>query len=172
MKLKSWRCPKVERRGGGIHGLGLFATADIKKGEVVAYKAGKIVNKEYVEKHKDLLKGSHAQLDDNLFLAPTNEEEWDDTLIGVNHSCAPNVYINGQITVVTMRDVRSGEELVYDVSTDTDSDTHIIEKCLCKSNGCRGYINPPQDWQNKEFQELRAGYFSSHLQKKIDIVNN
>ena len=42
----SYRSPKTEVRESPIHGRGLFANADIAKGEVVAVKGGHIVNRE------------------------------------------------------------------------------------------------------------------------------
>lgn len=172
MKLKSWRSPKVERRDGGIHGLGLFALEPIKKGELIAVKAGKLVDHNFVKKNLDIMKGSHMQISEDLFLAPTTQEEWNDTLIGFNHSCDPNAYVCGQVEIITKKEVAVGEEIFCDFSLVMDTPTHIIEKCLCGSKVCRGRINPPDDWKDLEFQKKNKGYFSSYIQRKIDSIKN
>jgi uncharacterized protein len=168
IQLASWRDPRIERRDGGLHGIGLFALEDIPAGELIAIKAGKIIDHAFVTAHPEIVRGTHMQLTDDLFIGPTNIDEWDRTLIGCNHSCDPNIYIEGDIRAVTLRPIVAGEEIVCDFSTALSTSTHIIDKCLCKSSQCRGKVDPPNDWKDPAFQKRYKGYFSSYLQKKID----
>lgn len=169
MKLKSWSSPKVERRSGSSHGLGVFAVAPIKKDEVIAIRIGFIVDEDYIRKHADIIQGSHLQIDENAFFACTNEEERLNTLVGVNHSCEPNVYIQG-VRLLTMRDIEQGEELRIDYATAYTSDTAEILSCVCGSKYCRQHIKPSEDWKNPELQRRYKGYFADFIKEKIDKI--
>jgi uncharacterized protein len=46
----SWRSPKTEVRQSPIQGKGLFAVADIAKGEIVMIKGGHIVSRDFLER--------------------------------------------------------------------------------------------------------------------------
>lgn len=167
-ELASWRSPLVERREGGLHGIGLFAIKPISQGELIAVKAGKIVTLDFVIAHPHIMRGTHMQLTDDLFLGPTTTEEWDETLIGFNHSCEPNLYIDGDIKVKTMKDVEVGEELTCDFSTAVATSTHSIQRCLCGTSSCRGKIDPANDWKDSSFQRRYKGHFSNYVKSLID----
>jgi SET domain-containing protein len=139
MNLKSWVSPKVQRREGSLHGLGLFALEPIKKDELLAIKAGHIVDEQFVKLNSKLIKGSHMEIAPGIFLAPTSEQEWSDALIGFNHSCEPNSYVNDCIKLFALRDVNAGEELTIDYGTTYISNTQNF-KCLCGTESCRGQI--------------------------------
>ncbi|MDV3278007.1 MAG: SET domain-containing protein-lysine N-methyltransferase [Nitrososphaerales archaeon] len=56
----------------------------------------------------------------------------------VNHSCNPNAYvktIDGQRKALAMREIRVGEEITYDYSTNGYSDGTF--ECHCGSRNCR-----------------------------------
>lgn len=171
MKLKSWRSPKVERREGSLHGLGLFAVESIRKGDIVAYKAGTIVDENFVVINKDIILCAHKQIDDDLFLSPVSAEERLDILIGLNHSCSPNAYYDGQICVRAMEDIAIGTEITYDYATAENSITFNIEDCACNTDSCRRQIDTVNDWKSIELQEKYKGYFIDFIQAKIDASN-
>jgi len=56
----------------------------------------------------------------------------------INHSCDPNCLISG-MSIVTARNVRRGEELTFDYSTDVDWPEYRMV-CRCGSPKCRGVI--------------------------------
>ena len=171
MKLASWSSPLVEKREGSrIKGIGLFARERILKDELIAVKAGHLVDEAYILEHQDLIRGSHMQVNDNLFLAPTTEEEWQDTLIGFNHSCEPNAYVKGTILFKALRDIEPGEEITTDYATIYTSDSQSFE-CLCKTVSCRKHIKPSVDWQNPALQLKYKGHFLDFIQTKIDKEN-
>jgi SET domain-containing protein len=43
-------------------------------------------------------------------------------MIFSNHSCEPNIGVQGQIVFVAMRDIAAGEELTHDWATTDDED--------------------------------------------------
>jgi len=69
----SYRSPKTEVRESKIHGCGLFAKADIARGEIVAIKGGYIVDRETLRREiMPRLGPVEIQIDDDLFIAPVN----------------------------------------------------------------------------------------------------
>lgn len=166
MRLACWRSPKAIRRSGGLQGLGLFAVEPIRTGELVGIKTGHIVDEAYVKAHAGHIRGDHWQITDDFFYASTTETEHSDILIGFNHSCEPNAYIDGQILLRTIRDIEPGEEITVDYATYFTSDTMEFD-CLCKTASCRKHIKPSVDWQNPRLQAKYKGYFANFIQEKI-----
>src|SRR6266481_2274214 len=161
----SYRSPKTEVRESKIHGRGLFATAEIAKGEVVAVKGGHIVSRAQLrEQVTPRLGPAEIQVGDDLFIAPVADEEREGSMLYSNHSCNANLGIRGEITFVAMRDIRAGEELTHDWVT-TDDDNYSM-KCKCGALNCRGTLTG-KDWQRPKLQKRYAGYFSAYLAKKI-----
>jgi hypothetical protein len=160
---------KTEVRDSKIHGRGLFATADIAKGEIVAVKGGRIVDRKTLrEKITPRLGPVEIQIDDDLFIAPVTDEERELSMLYSNHSCDANLGMRGEITFVAMRDIRAGEELTHDWAT-TDDDDYSVE-CKCGAPNCRKILTG-KDWQRPDLQKRYAGYFSAYLAQKIAMVH-
>ena len=165
MLTLSYRSPKTELRESQIHGRGLFANADIAKDEIVAVKGGQIVDRKTLrEKITPRLGPVEIQIDDDLFIAPVTQEERESSMLYSNHSCDANVGVRGEITFVTMRNVRAGDELTHDWAM-TDDDDYFVE-CKCGTPNCRKNLTG-KDWQRPELQKRYAGYFSVYLTRKI-----
>lgn len=161
----SYRSPKTEVRESKIHRCGLFAKADIARGEIVAIKGGHIVDRETLQRDITPRLGSvEIQIDDDLFIAPVNADERDLSMLYSNHSCDPNIGLRGEITFVAMRDIPVGEELTHDWAM-TDNDDYSVE-CNCGARNCRKTLTG-KDWQKPELQKKYAGYFSAYLAKFI-----
>jgi len=165
----SYFSPKTEVRESKIHGRGLFAIADIVKDEIVAVKGGHIVDgKTLREKITPRLGPVEIQIDDDLFIAPVTEEERELSMLYLNHSCDANLGVRGEITFVTMRDIRAGEELTHDWAM-TDDDSYSVE-CKCSAPNCRKILTG-KDWQHPELQKRYAGHFSTYLARKIATLD-
>jgi uncharacterized protein len=165
MMQLSYRCPKIEVRQSKIHGRGLFAKADISTGDVVLVKGGPIVDRKTLREKITLRLGPvEIQIDDDLFIAPVTQEERELSMLYLNHSCAANLGMRGEITFVAMRDIRAGEELTHDWAT-TDDDDYSVE-CKCGAPNCRKILTG-KDWQRPELRRRYAGYFSVYLARKI-----
>jgi len=87
-------------------------------------------------------------------------------MLYTNHSCEPNIALQGQIVYVAMREIEPGEELTHDWAT-TDDLTYEME-CRCGRPTCRGTITG-KDWMKPELREKYKGWFCWFLQRKIDI---
>ena len=164
----SYLSPKTEVRESKIHGRGLFAIADIAKDEIVAVKGGHIVDRKMLrEKITPRLGPVEIQIDTDLFIAPVADEEREQSMLYLNHSCDPNLGLRGEITFVAMRDSRAGEELTHDWAM-TDDDGYSVE-CNCGASDCRKILTG-KDWQRSDLQKRYAGYFSAYLARKIALL--
>jgi hypothetical protein len=71
--------------------------------------------------------------------------------VKLNHSCDPNCGIVERFEIVSIRDIKQGEELCWDYETTEDSDWTM--QCKCGSNNCRGlvgaYRNLPANMRKK-----------------------
>lgn len=159
--------PKVEKRPSHIHSRGLFAKADIAKDEIIAVKGGYVLTREQRDHIGERLGPSEIQISDNLFIGPTTAEEREGGMMHLNHSCQPNLGLQGQIVFVAMRDIAEGEKLTFDYAM-TDDEPYEM-KCRCGSATCRKIITGA-DWQRPELQKKYHKYFSWFIQKRIDAA--
>jgi hypothetical protein len=165
----SYLSPKTEVRESKIHGRGLFAIAAIAKDKIVAVKGGHIVDRKTLrEKITPLLGPVEIQIDDDLFIAPVTDDERELSMLYLNHSCDPNLGVRGEITFVTIRDIRAGEELTHDWAM-TDDDDYSVE-CNCGAPDCRKILTG-KDWQRRDLQKRYGGYFSAYLGRKIAVLD-
>lgn len=134
-------------RRSTIHGRGVFAARKIAKGtRVIEYKGQRVTHKEVDRRYADI-----DENDNHTFLFEV-DDEWviDAGVRGnaarwINHGCSPNcetVEEDGRIYIEATRDIRAGEELMYDYNI-TLEERHTprmkqIWACLCGARRCRG----------------------------------
>ena len=159
--------PKVEKRSSPIDGRGLFATTALAKDEIVVVKGGYVFTGEQRDQIGQDLGPSEIQITETLFIGPATLAEREGGMMHLNHSCEPNLGLQGQIVFVAMRDIAAGEELTIDYATIGDEPDEM--RCHCGSKGCRGLITG-FDWRKPELQKRYDGYFSWFIQKRIDSL--
>ena len=160
----SYRSPKTQVRESPIHGKGLFAKTAIAKGEIVAVKGGYIVDRRQWTALEERLGAAEIQISEGLFIAPVHARHREGGMLYTNHSCDPNIAIQGQIVFVAMRDIAPEEELTHDWATTDDSDYEL--ECNCGSPRCRGIITG-KDWMKPELQQKYRGWFCWFIQRKL-----
>ncbi|MCZ6671589.1 MAG: SET domain-containing protein-lysine N-methyltransferase [Verrucomicrobia bacterium] len=165
----SYRSPKTEVRDSPIHGKGLFAKQTFAVGEVVAVKGGHILPKKVWTILEQQLGPAEIQVAEGLFIAPTRQKQRDGCMLYTNHSCDPNIAIQGQIVFIAMRGISPGEELTHDWATTDDLD--YVMECKCGSPDCRRTVTG-KDWMKKELQEKYKGWFCWFIQRKIDALSS
>ena len=126
----------IQKRRSGIHGWGVFATEPIPKNKrIIEYTGEKINNRESLKREIKYLKQGH------IWCFKLNRLYVRDGAVGgnvsrfVNHACKPNCYteVVGQtIWVRAARNIKAGEELTYDYSTDGEKTI----PCRCRP-GCK-----------------------------------
>lgn len=166
--LKTYCSPKTIVKESAKGGKGFFAKEHIKKDEVLAIKNGHIVKTNEAYKLDKEIGDFSLQISDEFYICPKTKEEVDDIVIFINHSCDPNVGMDGQISYVAVRDIHAGEELCLDYAMAVTNDYKL--KCNCGSDKCRGWISG-DDWKNEELQKRYGKYFSWFIYKKIHNID-
>jgi hypothetical protein len=164
----TYRSPKTEVKPSPIHGRGLFARDPIAALEIVAVKGGHVLTRAEWTTIEPVLGSAEVQIAEDLFVAPARPEQREGSMLYTNHSCEPDIGIRGQIVFVAMRAIDAGEELTHDWATTDDLDYEM--ECRCGRAGCRGVVTG-KDWMKPELQQRYAGWFSWHLQRKIDALS-
>jgi hypothetical protein len=141
--------PKNEHEAERHRRSGPFATAPLVRGEIVSVKGGHLIDRATLERNKAVVNDADMQIADNLFLAPLTADEFEGVMMFLNHSCEPNVGVQGQIVFVALRDVVAGEELTLDYGT-IDHDTEPMV-CQCGAATCRTTITG-EDWRRHDLQ--------------------
>jgi uncharacterized protein len=154
----------AEKRPSRTHGRGLFAKRRILKGEVVAVKGGYVMTRQEWAAIEPSIGPAEVHISEDLVIAPSCKDEYESSMMHLNHSCEPNVGIEGQIAFVTMRDVDPDEELTLDYAMMDDFDGEMI--CNCGSYNCRNKVTG-QDWRRQDLQRKYQGYFSAYLQRRF-----
>lgn len=163
----SWVSPKL-RVGKTKYGKGVFAKENIKKGERVIVFGGYVMTLGQLEKQPEYFQEYFYQIENDLYFGPKeNALEIADYL---NHSCNPNCGFNGQMFLITMKNIKKGKEITFDYAMCTTENNWKM-KCLCGSKNCRGIITG-DDWKIKELQKKYKGYFQPYIQEKIDKKHN
>jgi uncharacterized protein len=167
MIVSSYISPKAAKgQTSAIAGRGLFATAPLAAGEVVAVKGGHIVDTAALNALPARLQNSEIQIADGLHLVALTEDEYEPVMLFINHSCEPNTGFAGNVVLITMRDVAAGEELTTDYAMFDDYAGTM--DCQCGAPSCRRVIHG-DDWRRPELQRRYAGYFSAYLQARFAL---
>jgi uncharacterized protein len=113
-------------------GKGLFAVKDLEPGTVLCKVEGKELNfQDTLSLHE---RESHTlQIDFDKYImceAP---------FLYSNHSCNPNCAISQNLEFITLKKIRTGEELFWDYSTSM-LERHWTMKCACGEQNCRNIV--------------------------------
>jgi SET domain-containing protein len=162
----SWSHPRSKTGPSKIQGKGRFVTNDLPAGEIVCVSGGYVLTKEEILKLEFETIGQHSlALSSDVFLC--NPRTKPDDRILLNHSCEPNVFVEGQIVFKALTPIRKGQELLIDYGTLVDEDAVLIRNCQCGSLSCRKQITG-RDWKKPMLQKKYDGLFASHIQSMID----
>ena len=148
---KSWY-----KKKSSLHGSGLFANCDIKKGEqVIQYIGDKVTKKEGDKRaDKQIKKAQKNKKNGMVYVFELNKKYDIDGGVArnyarfINHSCDPNCEVeitNNEIWISSIKKIKQYTELTYNYGYPFDSDfeEHI---CKCGSKKCVGYILSDDDW--------------------------
>ena len=160
---EDWTSPSVKIKQSKIGGKGLCAVKPVKKDDLVVVWSGTYVGAAVAKKAEKQGK-LVMQWDDNLFSV---EDRGEGSGYFVNHSCEPNLYMQGSYALVAMRDIAKGEELTADYAL-WESDGKYVSKwnCNCGSAQCREKITG-DDWRLSELQARYKDHFSPLINKMI-----
>jgi len=146
-----------------IDGIGIFATEDIRKDEIIMIVGGIVVPASEIKKYWDKVGYFGTRVTEDFYIVPSTREEIEKGG-AFNHSCEPNVGWSGDVVAVAIRDIEQGEELTMDYGM---YDIEIPEfECNCGSPNCRKVIKS-EDWKLPKLKEKYFDYFAPYLKKKI-----
>ena len=143
-----------------IHGRGLYATADIKEEtQIIQYVGEKITKKESTKRALEWEEQARETGEGLVYIFELDDTYDIDGRLGenparyMNHSCDGNceaINYDGEIWIVARKDIKKGEELVYDYGYDME---HFLDHpCLCGADNCIGYI--VREDQRKKVKKL------------------
>jgi D-alanine-D-alanine ligase len=130
-------------KGNSIAGYGIYATTDIKKGEVIfkgEERSQRIVTKKHVQENwndeeKENFRRYAYPISEEVFILWDNDaSEW----APQNHSCDANTAYVG-LNVIAVCDIKNDEELTLDYAHFLDQTAEPFT-CTCNSPKCRGLI--------------------------------
>ncbi len=114
-----------------IHGKGVFALRDFKKGEVVIkWNISHMLTPEQVEKLPTSEK-KYVSFSGGKYILMQSPAKY------TNHLCDANIYVDN-FCYVAKRDIKKGEEIGEDYSEDETPGFRM--KCNCGSKNCRKII--------------------------------
>lgn len=141
-------------RGSRIHGLGLFADQEFRKGDVVAEYVGEYIRNEEFEAREAIYRENRTQ---DYSFRISSKYVIDATRRGgpgryANHDCNPNCasrIVSGadpnsilkRVMIVARRSIKINEEITYDYQFPLEQDLAARIPCNCRSDDCRGFMN-------------------------------
>jgi SET domain-containing protein len=159
-----WLHPAVVVAESPIEGRGLFCTAPIAAGTLVARLGGRLVDGPEL---RDLLHASAAYVDTVTVLSDRHLVLPGRQPIGFgNHSCDPTLWHTSAFALGARRDLAAGEEVTVDYATQTAEPDFTLD-CRCGSALCRGTVTG-DDWRRPDLQERYGEHWVPALRLLID----
>jgi len=144
------------KKKSSVHGRGLFASQNIKKGsQIIEYVGDKVTKREGDRRaDKQINKAKKYNKNGMVYIFELNKRYDIDGDVPynharlINHSCNPNCEVvidNNHLWISALKNIKKNHELSYNYgySYDTDYDEH---KCKCGSSRCVGYILDEDHW--------------------------
>lgn len=150
---------KVKVKKSTLHGNGLFATRDIKRGETLFIFKGKpihfLINNKKRAKEAGLNWVGYGK---NFWIDPSGNYT-----VNANHSCDPNAFLKDGLKMLALRNIKKDEEITFDYSLN-ESDIFWSMKCSCGSKKCRKIVTSIQ-FLSKEFLRKHAIQIPSYFKQ-------
>ena len=153
-----------------IHGKGVYASQDIKKNIKIIEYIGEKISKSEGDKRSErrIKKYLNSKQTGSVYIFVLNSKYDIDGSFGynkaryINHSCNPNCevdIIKGHIWIISIKNIKKGQELCYDYGYEFDKDDYTDHICKCGSKNCIGYIISSDDWPKyKKFLKKRKKF--------------
>ena len=149
-------------RSSDIHAAGCYTTTDIAAGtHVIEYTGKRIPKKLADDLYEDRAVTYLFGLDDGK-----NVIDGHGTAAFINHSCDPNCeadQLKERVWVIALRDIKAGEELLYDYNL-YDGGEDDPAPCHCGASNCRGSMYSEDELKK---QRKKAGRREREKQKRV-----
>lgn len=159
---------KIEIKETGKYGQGVYVKEKINKGEVIWDFEGEEIT--LAECLKRVAAGTMSN-DDGLQIGEELYLSLDPVARSFNHSCEPNSGLTGRSTLIAIRDIEVGEEVVYDYSTTVGgniSPEMWTMECSCGSKKCRKVLSnvlslPKETIERYESENILQDFIKQEL---------
>lgn len=148
-----------------INGIGLFAGEKINCGEVVLSFGGVLAfqSNRFSGQYKS---STFVGISESIMLCELEDSE-KDLSDYINHSCDPNVGMLDCLTVVAIKDINQGDEIVCDYAFwEADENWMLETECKCGSSNCRRKITG-RDWMKITPETDNYKFYSPFLKRRI-----
>ena len=138
-----------------IEGQGAFARRDLVKGTLVIEYIGEKISKAESLRRCELQNWYIFALDDQFDL--DGNFDWNPARC-LNHSCAPNCeaeFIDKRLWIVTLRDIKAGEELTFNYGYDLEF--YHEHPCKCGAPNCVGYMVEEEFFADVRKRQINHG---------------
>ena len=140
-----------------LHGSGLFAKNDIKKGsKVIQYIGDKVTKKEGDKRADRQIRKAKKDKNNGMVYVFELNKRYDidgdadyNFAKFINHSCNPNCevdIVNDEIWISSIKKIKKNEELCYDYGFEFDKEDYKDHICKCGDKNCIGFIISSEDW--------------------------
>lgn len=148
-----------------LSGDGLFSDELIKKGDTILRFGGTIALQK--ERHSGkYLESTFISISEECILCEMQSSDKDPSDF-INHSCSPNAGMRDSITLVAIRDIQKGEEILCDYAFWEGDESYIMkEPCRCGNQNCRRTITG-KDWKLFSESDDFFHFFSPFIRKRI-----
>lgn len=157
--MKNFAVRKIGKKGKGV-----FASKDFKKGDFILSIKGRVVSAEEAYNLSSHFINHICVVGNGKWALMGYPERY------INHSCNPNVFDRKKRTYA-MKNIKKGEELVFDYSINGPEGEDWKMKCHCHSKNCRKtvtgeFFRLPRKTQIKYLPYLDA-WFRKKYKKEI-----
>lgn len=153
--MKPTTSPYIKLKKSSIHGVGVIANKNIKKGTRVIEYVGERITKKESDRRADIPlteNKNNPELGAVYIFTLNSRYDIDghvkyNTARYINHSCNPNCesdIIKGKIWIIAIKDIQKGDELSYNYGYDYDS--YEDHPCRCGCYNCMGFILGEDYW--------------------------
>lgn len=163
IQYKSFK--KLCIRDSKISGQGLFALENIEAGELILSFGGLLCNNEERYTGK-LLRSTCVGITESIILGEDacSCKDFSDY---INHSCNPNAGLLDSITVIAIKKINAGEEILCDYSFwESYENWEMKNDCMCGSENCRKRIDG-QYWKTIRIEDPHFDFYSPFLKRRI-----
>ncbi len=131
-------------RKSSIHNMGAYAKCDIRKGTRIIEYIGRPLSKKKAQKALEAGNGyiftinKHFDIDGDVVWNPARY---------INHGCAANAESDvkkGRVWISAIKNIKKGEEVVYNYNYDLDD--AFDNPCNCGAKECIGYMVGDEYW--------------------------
>lgn len=156
---------KLSIKKSQVSGYGLFAEENINAGQLILSFGGSFsLQKDRYS--NDIIRSTCIGLSEDVMLCEKSDSAKDISDY-INHSCDPNVGMYDSITLVAIKPISQGDEIVCDYAFWEGDDNWIMKnECFCCSIKCRKRINGSY-WKQIKSSYTEFEFFSPFIKRKI-----